>query len=97
MNLALEDEDTIELMPVLLDDDAEGSLAWLKAHRIGTLLSGCVVKGPSACVLRVQVPLDTVLRSRACGGGAAALCWSIHGSTTVRAAWSAISCRCRCS
>ncbi len=32
MNLVLEEEDVIELMRILMDDDAEGALAWLKAH-----------------------------------------------------------------
>lgn len=32
MNLVLEEEDAIELMRILMDDDAEGALAWLKAH-----------------------------------------------------------------
>ena len=35
MNLVLEDEDMIELMRVLLDDDAEGALKWLRAHLSG--------------------------------------------------------------
>jgi len=35
MNLVLEDEDMIELMRVLLDDDAEGALEWLRAHLSG--------------------------------------------------------------
>jgi hypothetical protein len=35
MNLVLEDEDMIELMRILLDDDAEGALAWLRAHLRG--------------------------------------------------------------
>lgn len=32
MNLILEETDIIELMRVLLDDDAEGALAFLKTH-----------------------------------------------------------------
>jgi len=32
MNLVLEDADMLELMRILLDDDAEGALEWLKAH-----------------------------------------------------------------
>ena len=35
MNLVLEDEDMMELMRILLDDDAEGALLWLKAHLSG--------------------------------------------------------------
>jgi hypothetical protein len=35
MNLVLEDEDMLELMRVLLDDDAEGALEWLRAHLSG--------------------------------------------------------------
>jgi len=35
MNLILEEEDMIELMRILLDDDAEGALEWLKAHFSG--------------------------------------------------------------
>lgn len=32
MNLVLEEEEIVELMRIMLDDDAEGALAWLKAH-----------------------------------------------------------------
>lgn len=32
LNLVLEDKDLIELMRILMDDDAEGALAFLKAH-----------------------------------------------------------------
>jgi len=32
MNLILEEEEIIELIRILLDDDAEGALAWLKTH-----------------------------------------------------------------
>ncbi len=32
LNLALEDVEIIELIRVLLDDDAEGALAFLKQH-----------------------------------------------------------------
>ena len=35
MNLVLEDADMLELMRILLDDDAEGALEWLKAHLSG--------------------------------------------------------------
>jgi hypothetical protein len=35
MNLVLEDEDMLELMRILLDDDAAGALEWLKAHLSG--------------------------------------------------------------
>ena len=35
MSLVLEDEDLLELMRVLMDDDAEGALAFLKAHLKG--------------------------------------------------------------
>ena len=35
MNLVLEAEDMLELERILLDDDAEGALAWLKAHLSG--------------------------------------------------------------
>jgi hypothetical protein len=35
MNLVLEDEDMLELMRVLLDDDAAGALEWLRAHVSG--------------------------------------------------------------
>ena len=32
LNLVLEEEEIIELIRVLMDDDAGGALAWLKAH-----------------------------------------------------------------
>jgi hypothetical protein len=32
MNLVLEEAEVIELMRILLDDDAEGALAFLKMH-----------------------------------------------------------------
>jgi hypothetical protein len=32
INLGLEDEDIIELMRILLDEDAEGGLTFLKKH-----------------------------------------------------------------
>jgi len=32
INLVLEESEIIELMRILLDDDAEGALVWLKAH-----------------------------------------------------------------
>jgi hypothetical protein len=32
INLGLEDEDIIELMRILMDDDAEGALVFLKTH-----------------------------------------------------------------
>ena len=32
LNLGLEDEDIIELMRILMDDDAEGALVFLKTH-----------------------------------------------------------------
>jgi len=32
INLVLEDDDIIELMRVLMDDDAEAALAFLKKH-----------------------------------------------------------------
>jgi hypothetical protein len=35
LSLVLEDEDLVELMRVLMDDDAEGALAFLKAHLKG--------------------------------------------------------------
>ena len=35
MNLVLEDEDLMELERILLDDDAEGALEWLRAHLSG--------------------------------------------------------------
>jgi len=35
ISLVLEDEDLMELMRVLMDDDADGALAWLKAHLNG--------------------------------------------------------------
>ncbi len=36
MSLVLEDEDVFELMRVLMDDDAQGALAFLKTHLNGT-------------------------------------------------------------
>ena len=35
MNVVLDTEDILELERILLDDDAEGALAWLKAHLSG--------------------------------------------------------------
>ena len=35
MNLVLEDEDVLELMRILLDDDADAALAWLRIHLSG--------------------------------------------------------------
>ena len=35
MNLVLEDADMLELMRILLDDDAEGALKWLRTHLSG--------------------------------------------------------------
>ncbi len=35
MNLVLEDEDVLELMRILLDDDAEAALVWLRSHLQG--------------------------------------------------------------
>ncbi len=32
ISLVVEDHDLIELIRILLDDDADGSLAWLKTH-----------------------------------------------------------------
>ncbi len=32
INLALEDEDILELVRILLDDDADGALVFLKSH-----------------------------------------------------------------
>ena len=32
MNLVLEEAEIIELMRILMDDDAEGALVWLRAH-----------------------------------------------------------------
>jgi hypothetical protein len=32
LNLILEDQDIIELMRILIDDDAEGALVFLKRH-----------------------------------------------------------------
>jgi hypothetical protein len=32
INLILEDEDIIELMRILMDDDTDGALAFLKTH-----------------------------------------------------------------
>jgi len=36
MNLILEEEELIELIRILMDDDAEGALAFLKTHFKGT-------------------------------------------------------------
>lgn len=33
MNLILDDEDVLELMRILLDDDEQAAVAWLRAHR----------------------------------------------------------------
>ena len=35
INLVVEDDDLIELIRVLLDDDADGALAFLKTHFTG--------------------------------------------------------------
>jgi hypothetical protein len=35
LNLVLEEKDIIELMRILLDEDAEGALAFLKEHLKG--------------------------------------------------------------
>ncbi len=43
LSLVLEDDELIELMRILLDDDAEGALAFLKTHfkgRARDLLEG---------------------------------------------------------
>jgi hypothetical protein len=32
LNIVVEDEDILELMRILMDDDAEGALAFLKIH-----------------------------------------------------------------
>jgi hypothetical protein len=32
LSLVLEDDELIELIRILMDDDAEGALAWLKRH-----------------------------------------------------------------
>jgi hypothetical protein len=32
VNLVLEEAEIIELMRILMDDDAEGALEWLKTH-----------------------------------------------------------------
>ncbi len=43
LGLALEDDEIIELMRILLDDDAEGALVFLKTHfkgRARDLLEG---------------------------------------------------------
>lgn len=37
LNLVLEDADIIELMRILMDDDAEGALIFLKQHLKGKL------------------------------------------------------------
>jgi len=44
LHIILEDNDIIELMRILIDDDAEGGLAFLKKHFKGQardLLEGC--------------------------------------------------------
>jgi hypothetical protein len=46
MNLVLEDEDMLELTRILLDDDAEGALEWLRAHLSGK--AAHVLEGRSA-------------------------------------------------
>jgi hypothetical protein len=43
LRVVVEDEDVIELMRILMDDDAEGALAFLKIHfkgKAGDLLEG---------------------------------------------------------
>jgi hypothetical protein len=35
MNLILEEAEILELERILLDDDADAALAWLKAHLVG--------------------------------------------------------------
>jgi len=35
MNIVLEEADILELERVLLDDDADGALAWMKVHLSG--------------------------------------------------------------
>ena len=43
VNVVLEDEEIIELMRILMDDDAEADLAFLKQHfrgKTGELLQG---------------------------------------------------------
>ncbi len=43
LNLVLEDDELVELMRILLDDDAEGALVFLKTHfkgRTRDLLEG---------------------------------------------------------
>lgn len=32
VNLALEDEQAVDLIRILMDDDADGALTWLKTH-----------------------------------------------------------------
>ncbi len=32
LSLVVEDDDLIELIRILMDDDADGALAWLKTH-----------------------------------------------------------------
>jgi hypothetical protein len=32
ISLVVEDDDIIELIRILMDDDADGSLTWLKTH-----------------------------------------------------------------
>jgi hypothetical protein len=36
INLIVEDDEIIELIRILLDDDADGALTWLKTHFKGT-------------------------------------------------------------
>lgn len=36
VNLVVEDDEIIELIRILMDDDADGALAWLKTHFKGT-------------------------------------------------------------
>ncbi len=36
ISLVVEDDDLIELMRILIDDDADGALAYLKIHFKGT-------------------------------------------------------------
>lgn len=35
LNLILDDEDVLELMRILLDDDEQAAVAWLRAHLEG--------------------------------------------------------------
>ena len=52
VNLILEEADILELERILLDDDAEGALTWLKAHLGGK--ASRVLEGRS----RPQHPLS---------------------------------------